>query len=296
MAKLHVYLGKEGSGKTTCAALDTMRSALDGSRTLLNSMDMHKGLDQIFEVVLGRKNRKISSNLTLTQTDVSRYSREYLTGREKELKKVFRRRGTHDEPAYDLLQFSPGLDEMSTLMIMQDALLSDTFDDIAIDTLSTHLTIKALTLPGLSLYWIESLLAKRADILARKAHLAHKGMDTGYVLEDPVYTRLQKMQTQYQTLNRKLQDPVAAEFVLVLNKDVMNLEEAVEIREQLAVSGIRLQRIMLNKCLPGSPWPDQVAKAFPDTVIEIISTYGKPITGLSQLEKFSQQIYNYIRA
>ncbi len=297
MAKLHIFLGEEGSGKTTCAAMNSMRFAMHEKLTLLNSIDKYKSLENIFQVVAGKKGIKILSNLMITETDLNKKNKEQLSSVHKNMKHAPHYNTSIDASNhYDLLQFAPGLEEHSTLLVIQKALLSELYDEIVIDTLSINMTMKALALPKVILYWLNMLISVRSELIAKQNQLAALKDSVSSIENDKVYETLLKMKEQYIVLHRMLNDKAVTEFILVINKDSMSLEEAVSIKEGLEISGLSIGRVVLNKCNPESTWPDQVAAKFPDATIEIISSYSRPIEGIEQLSKFSQQIYNYIRA
>ncbi len=297
MARIHIFLGKEGSGKTTCAAMDSMRFAMYDQMTLLNSMDRFRSLEEIFQVVSGKKDVKVLSNLVITETDLNQKNREQIARVNKNMRRAPHYLSSIESPSiYDLLQFAPGLEEHSTLLVIQEALSSQNYEEIVIDTLSPQLTMKALALPKVILHWLNMMISARTELIAKRNQLAELEDSVSSVVTDKVYERLLKMRDQYSALYSMLNDEELTEFILVINKDTMSLTEATSIKEGLESVGLSIGRIILNKCNPESAWADQVAKLFPEASIEIISTYGRPIEGIEQLSKYSQQIYNYIRA
>ncbi len=66
-ARVRVFLGKGGVGKTTCAAAIALRCAESGERTLLLSTDPTPSLSHIFDVARGGAEREVVPGLFLTE-------------------------------------------------------------------------------------------------------------------------------------------------------------------------------------------------------------------------------------
>jgi len=66
-ARVHVFLGKGGVGKTTCAAATALQLAEAGERSLVISTDPTPSLSHIFEVEGTHREREVCPGLFLTE-------------------------------------------------------------------------------------------------------------------------------------------------------------------------------------------------------------------------------------
>ena len=69
-ARVILFTGKGGVGKTSIAASTAVRAARNGQRTLLASSDLAHNLSDVFDVQLEGGEARIGENLCLLEVDV----------------------------------------------------------------------------------------------------------------------------------------------------------------------------------------------------------------------------------
>ncbi|RME67931.1 MAG: hypothetical protein D6778_02640 [Nitrospirae bacterium] len=167
------------------------------------------------------------------------------------------------EGMFDLLKYSPGLQEWAMLKAVTDKLAewSQRVDHMVIDTPPTGLALRLLGLPFTGSLWIEKLLGLRRRIIERRDEVVRiKGPQEGppmYHLQDsdPVTGILREEYEQLKMLRDLLKDRQKTKLCLVLNYDELSLQEGFGILEALRTFGTDLSLVVFNKATLGRKTP-----------------------------------------
>jgi len=293
MAQVHIYIGKGGVGKSTSSSLEALRFADDRNKqVLLVSMDPAHNLHDLFKTNLGEKQTKMSPNLSLSEFDLDKKSKEYMASIQKELKGLYHyQQALNIDKYFNILKFAPGMEEYASLLVLEQCFGERHYDEILIDTPPTALTLKTLALPSVNLHWVDHLIEMREEIVQKKnciANIRKENLNT--LSEDPIFGRLLRMRERYTTLREQLQDKRTTEICLVLNEDALSFSESLMIQEQLKSLCIGISKIIVNKGSIQSQQVEVIANAFPESSLELIPLGEKPIQGLENLHSFSHGI------
>ncbi|MGB4406538.1 MAG: ArsA family ATPase [Sphaerochaeta sp.] len=296
MAQLHMYIGKGGVGKSTSSSMEAIRFAKDkAKKVLLVSMDPAHNLHDLFETRLGEKQTKVTSNLSLSEFDLDKRSREYMASIRKELKGLYHyQQALNIDKYFNILKFAPGMEEYASLLVLEQCFAEKHYDEVLIDTPPTALTLKTLALPSVNLHWVDHLIGMREEIVQKKnciANIRKENLNT--LSEDPIFGRLIRMQKRYAKLQEQLMDTEITEICLVLNEDDLSFSESLMIKEQLKSLSISISKILVNKSSEQSQQMEKIANSFPESSLELIPLGDNPIQGLENLDSFSERITMY---
>jgi arsenite-transporting ATPase len=287
MAKIHMFIGKGGVGKSTGSSLEAFRRT--GNR-LLVSMDPAHNLHDLFEKKLGSRKTRILPGLTVLESDLDETSRRYMASVRKELKGLYHyQQALNIDKYFDILKYAPGMEEYASLLVLEQCFGESAYDSVIVDTPPSALTLETIALPTMNLRWVSQLIKMREEIVQKKnsiANIRKENLET--LSEDPVYAKLSKMRTRYETMAHRLKDPAFTEIVLVLNEDDLSLAESIMIRDRLDELGIQVGRVIVNKCTAGEDKEERIASAFPGCRMEKFMLADRPIQGIDALAAFAE--------
>ena len=148
----HLFGGKGGVGKTTCAAAHALALAARGARTLVVSTDPAPSLGDVLKARLTSQPRRIRAGraiLFATEIDAARAMRWWLRERRATLAAIALRGTWLDEgDIAALLSLTlPGIDEIAALLELLRFGESGRYDAIVIDAAPTGHSLRMLALP-----------------------------------------------------------------------------------------------------------------------------------------------------
>lgn len=256
-------IGKGGVGKTTTSASLAMALAKAKYRTLIVSLDPAHNLGDVFMVKLSDKPKKLAENLYASELDMDKLIKGYLKHLENNLKNMYRYLTVINlEKYFEVLSFSPGIEEYATLEAIRNILLEgDEWDVIVFDTPPTGLTLRVLALPRISLIWADKLMEIRRKILERRRMIAkiqgeQKFQVDGheFVLpkdeeEDPVMKELREYREEVKFVEDVITNPNKTSVVAVMNPEMLPLYETERAHESLRKFGVSLNMVVVNKVI-----------------------------------------------
>ncbi len=281
------FLGKGGVGKSTSSVIYSVFLANKGHRVVLASMDPAHNLSDIFEKKLSDKPTHISSALTVIEVDQEKWAKKYLNNISCQIKKTYSYLTAFNLDHYfDVIRFSPGLEEYALILAFQDILQKfNSYDFIVFDMPPTALSLKFLILPSLSLVWTEKLLELRRQIIEKrelitKIKLLKKEHET-----DKVLNKILEQKAYFTALQDRFQNRNITRIHLVLNPDRLSLAESKRIFEKLKEIHITIDQIVLNKTQQTSSCSN-IETFFPDIPIIQMPLAETPLIGYHSIDLF----------
>lgn len=156
---------------------------------------------------------------------------------------------------FDILKFSPGMEEYSVILALEDIFKHHSkMDFIIFDTPPTGLALRFFALPGLSLLWVEKLLQLRKKILSRRASLKNIIGDKleesklpSSDSEDSVFKELVKYEVRLNTLKKHLTSKEHTFISLLLNPDKLSFAEGLKIIKTFEKFTMPINMVIINK-------------------------------------------------
>lgn len=154
MARVLIFTGKGGVGKTSIAAAHARNSAIDGKKTLIVSTDMAHNLSDLFEVPIGKTIREITANLYALEIDPNYIMNEDFSQMKRAITNLI---GSSGLPLGDIGQLSvfPGMDELFSLLKIMDIYEKEEYEQIIVDCAPTGETLALLKFPELLAWYME---------------------------------------------------------------------------------------------------------------------------------------------
>ncbi|GAB6143796.1 ArsA family ATPase [Desulfocicer niacini] len=243
------YMGKGGTGKSTVSALAGLGAAMTGKKVLVVSMDAAHNLSDIFETPLNHTPKEVSPGLFAGEIDQERMIQIFLKETQHSLKKNYSYLTAFNlEKHFDILKFSPGLEEHALIMAFEETLKTwDHMDLIIFDMPPTALSVKFFNLPALSHRWMSQLQSLREEI-NRKKEIVNRVKLAGKTYErDKILKKINDMKANYQALEKQFQDQEQVSITVVLNPNPLALSETERIYRNLETAGISLSGIIWNR-------------------------------------------------
>jgi len=284
--ELHFFIGKGGVGKSTTSAITSVHFSNASRDTLLVSMDPAHNQCDIFGMDFSEKPKQVSQYLFVKEVETDFWIEKYLKETQNHLKKTYTYHSAFNLQHYfNVLQFSPGLEEYALLLAFED--IVHTFADkdvIVFDMAPTALTLKFFSLPLITLIWLEELLKLRRQIYEKKEIISKIKIGKKVIEQDRVKEKLGVLIDNYEHLREHFISD-RTKINLVVNVDKLSFSEAVRIKRKLAGINIQIDRIVINKLRPAEN-TDDIKTEFKSQRILSFPMSEKFIVGLKGIDDY----------
>lgn len=257
------FIGKGGVGKTTSSAAVSLVLAKKGYKTLIVSIDPAHNLGDVFMVKLGDKPQKIIENLYAMELDMEKLIKSYLKHLEDNLKHMYRYLTVINlEKYFEVLSFSPGIEEYATLEAIREILQKgEEWDIIIFDTPPTGLTLRVLALPNIAMIWTNKLIEVRRKILDRRRAIENIQGERKFMIdgeeyklpsrekEDPVMRELLAYKEEIEFVKGVTTNEKRTSVVAVMNAEMLPLYETERAHESLKKFKIPFNLVVVNKVI-----------------------------------------------
>ena len=257
------FIGKGGVGKTTGSAAVSVTLSKKGYKTLIVSIDPAHNLGDVFEVKLNDKPKQIAENLYAMELDMEKLIKAYLKHLEENLKHMYRYLTVINlEKYFEVLRFSPGIEEYATLEAIREILQrGEEWDIIIFDTPPTGLTLRVLALPEIALIWTKKLIEIRKKILEKRRAIENIQGERKFVIEgeeyklpsreeeDPVMKELKRYKAEIAFVRGVITNPEKSSTIAVMNPEMLPLYETERAYEALRKFKIPFNLMVVNKVI-----------------------------------------------
>lgn len=246
--------GKGGVGKTTLAASSALKSARDGTRTLLVSTDPAHSTSDALGVALSAEVRPLSGNLWGIELDPALEAEHYIRDVAERIGHAVPPRLAREvEIQLGLARASPGAEEAALFDRFTRIIDRGGFDRIVFDTAPSGHTMRLLTLPDRMAEWTDALAAQRRKISAlgkmwRRTEGAAAG--SGSSGRDVVLEALNERRNRFARARDALQDARRTVFVFVTTAERLPILETHRVMKALREAGIPIGGVIVNQILP----------------------------------------------
>ena len=284
--QLYFFIGKGGVGKSTTSALTSVYFASNGHKTLLVSMDPAHNQRDIFEQDFSEKPKRVSNTLMVKEVDTDFWIEKYLKETTKQIKDTYKYESTFNLQNYfNVLQFSPGLEEYALLLAFGDTLHKYGDEDFMVfDMAPTALTLRFFSLPFITEIWLEELLKLRSQIYKKKEIISKIKIAGKEIEQDRVKAKLKSMIGEYENLRRQFLSETT-KVNLVMNNDKLSFAEAFRIRQKLSDISIGIDKIVINKLNPNENTA-KIENEFKEQTIGRFPLAPKGLSGYAALKDY----------
>jgi arsenite-transporting ATPase len=284
--EIQFFIGKGGVGKSTTSAVTAIHFAQNDRDTLLVSMDPAHNQCDIFQEKFSERPKRVADHLEVKEVDIDFWIETYLKKTEKTIKQTYTYESAFNLQNYfNILQFSPGLEEYALLLAFENVLHTYGNKDIIIfDMAPTALTLRFFCLPSITLIWMEELLKLRNQIYAKKEIISKIKVFGKEIEQDKIKDRLNLLIHEYE----HLRDHFLAEKTrinLVMNDDELSFSEAFRIKLKLKDIGIDIDAVVVNK-MQHMKIPERVKDEFNTQKIALFPLSAIKLLGYEVLSEY----------
>ncbi len=302
MARIIVYSGKGGVGKTSVAAATALLCAERGLRTIVISTDIAHSLADSFDRALGPEPIEIAPRLWGQQSDVYHNIRKYWGTIQSYVASVFRWRGL-DEVLAEEMTVIPGMDELASLLWIAEHHDTGAYDAIVVDAAPTGETLRLLSLPEAGKWWLDKMLPLERNIARIAGPVLNRtiGMPTP---RDEVFTAGEELFHKLEHMRTLLGDPTRSSIRVVLNLEKMVIKESQRAFTYFHLYGYLTDLVVSNRVLPQDVggyfqgWHDAQARykplveeMFAPVPVREVPFFEQEVVGLDMLRRVGRELF-----
>jgi arsenite-transporting ATPase len=243
-----IYTGKGGVGKTSVAASTARACAASGLRTLVISTDPAHSLSESLGAELEADPVQIGDRLWGQEVKAQDEMERHWSGVQDWLGELFVERGV-DRISAEELTVPPGMDELFSLLRLQEHHQSGGWDAIIVDCAPTGETLRLLSFPDVARWWIEKVFPLERQILAAARPIARSLLDIS-LPGQAVFADIQRLSKNLIAMNEILRDREHCTIRLVMNPDKMVIGEAMRTFTYLNLYGYLTDAVIVNRLFP----------------------------------------------
>ena len=267
MARLLLFTGKGGVGKTTAAAATAALLADRGRKTLVLSTDPAHSLADALGVPLGPEPREVETGLAALQVDAQRrFEGSWETVRGY-LGELLARAGVGGLAAEELTVL-PGAAEVVALLEVRDRVARGPWDAVVVDCAPTAETLRLLALPEALSWYVEKVFpthrrmvrALGTGLLGGLPGLA--GLGTVPLPPSGVLDAAGRLAGELADVRALVADPGRTAVRLVLTPESIVVAEARRTMTTLALFGHRVDAVVANRVVPAGDGSDEWRSAW----------------------------------
>ncbi len=300
--RIIVYTGKGGVGKTSVAAATATLAAKQGRRTLVLSTDIAHSLADSFDRPLGAEPVEIAPNLWGQESDVYYNVQKYWGTIQRYVTSVFAWRGL-DTVVAEEMTIIPGMDELSSLLWIAEHADQGRYDAIVVDAAPTGETLRLLSLPEASEWWLEHIFPIQRQAMRVAGPIVRRvtGVPTP---SDDVFKAGEELFHRLEHLHGILTNPEQSSIRLVLNLEKMVIKEAQRTFTYFHLFGYPTDLVVVNRVLPqGSgafleQWKELQARylplveeSFAPVPIRTVPLFEQEVVGLPMLGRLGAALF-----
>ena len=247
MARIILFTGKGGVGKTSIAAAHALKSAEEGQKSILVSADMAHNIGDIFQKRVGGEPAELAENLWGLELDPDRMLREEFPEAAKAIRKLLL---GSSAGAADLDDFPiPGFEDLFSLLKIAKLHESGEYDRIFVDCAPTGETLSLLKLPELLAWYMEKFFPVGKTMVRILAPVSK----VKYHVELPdskAMDEIGEMHEKLLALQSLLKDQNTSSVRLVCTPEKMVVEETKRSYMYLSLYGYQTDGVFINRVIP----------------------------------------------
>ena len=302
MTRILLYTGKGGVGKTSVAAATAVLSARRGIRTLVVSTDIAHSLADALDMPVGPTPREVAPNLWAHEPDVFFNISRYWKTIQSYFSSLFSWGGL-DEVMAEEMTVLPGMDELGNLLWIGDHVDEGHYDLIVVDAAPTGETVRLLSLPEASRWWIEKIapIGRRVQKLGGPLLRRMVGIP---LPSDSVYEAGEQLLDRLKYVHDLLSNPDRSSVRLVLNLERVSIQEAQRSFTYFHMYGFPTDLIVANRVLPAASgayfdaWREAQARYLPmvesqfaPVPVRTIPFFDKEMVGIDRLAELGHALF-----
>lgn len=301
--RILLYTGKGGVGKTSIAAATAALCAERGYRTLVVSTDIAHSLADALDHHVDPEPTEVAPRLWAHEPDVFFNIAKYWRTIQAYFASLFSWGGL-DELMAEEMTVLPGMDELGSLLWIGEHVDRGAYDVIVVDAAPTGETVRLLSLPEASRWWIERMapIGRRVTRLGGPLLRRIVGVP---VPDESVYSAAEELLARLQYVHQLLADPDRSSIRLVLNLERVAIQEAQRSFTYFHLYGYPTDLICCNRVLPAAAgeyfreWREaqqrtylpMVEEQFAPVPVRTVPYFDHEVVGLERLRELGRALF-----
>lgn len=248
MKRIIIFTGKGGVGKTSVAAAHAVKSAKEGKKTIIVSTDMAHNLGDLFDMKIGREEVKVADNLYALEIDPDYICMNEFKHMMDALSKMI---SSLDKGEKELDSFTmfPGMDELFSLLKIQQLYVNSDYERIIVDCAPTGETLALLKFPELLCWYMEKLFPV-GKIAMRILSPLSKQLFKVQLPDGKAINDIEKLYVKLIELQELIKNKEVSSVRLVTVPEKMVIEETKRNYMYMNLYNYNVDGIFVNRILP----------------------------------------------
>ena len=304
MGRIIIFTGKGGVGKTSVAAAHARRACLAGLNTLIVSVDMAHNLSDLFDRQIGKEITRLDDKLYALEIDPAYEMEHNFSHLMKALDNVMPIKQDNGEDK-EGLSMIPGIEELFSLLRIQQIYESDEFELIVVDCGPTGETLSLLKFPELFAWYMEKLFPI-GRLAVRLLHPVSQKLFNIELPDSKAMSDIQKLYVRLYELQELLKNKDISSIRIVTMPEKMVVEETKRNYMYLNLYNFNVDAVFINRVLPKDQelyffeeWLEiqdryikELEAVFYGTPIYRIKWYDTEIAGQNALDRLMEDTLN----
>lgn len=249
--RILLFAGKGGVGKTSVAAATGVLTARSGRKTIVMSLDPAHSLSDAFDLdrSLMDTNRglvvPVSENLWIQELDVYEEISKHWGEVHKYISLLLNTSGI-DEILSEELAILPGMEEIASLLYVNQYVRENTFDVILLDCAPTAESIRFISLPKTLDWYMRKVFRLERQLMRYMRPMARRWTDIP-LPEDDYFVAIERLFQKLQGVDGVLMDPEMTTVRLVTNLEKMVLRETQRAFMYFSLHQLAVDAVVINR-------------------------------------------------
>ncbi len=259
--RLIIYTGKGGVGKTSVSAATAKRLAAKGYRTIVMSTDSAHSLADSFDVSLPPVITNVSKNLDVLELDIAHEMQIKWKDIQEYIAAFMMSQGMEELSAEEMAIF-PGMEMIAALFYILEFKDNDLYDVVIMDTAPTGETLRLLSFPDVSSWYIDKFYFLFKKLLSVARATVGKIMDMPLPSAE-VMDSIEDIKIQMSRVKDVLDDSENTTIRLVVNPERMVINETKRAYTYLSLYGKNVEALVVNRV-----YPDNISNGYFEDKLE----------------------------
>ena len=252
--RLIIYTGKGGVGKTSVSAATARLLAKKGYRTIIMSTDSAHSLGDSLGMTLPNDIQRIDENLDALEVDIIYEMRTKWADISRYVSALMMSQGVGEITAEEMA-IIPGMEMVAALFYVLSFEQEDKYDVVVMDTPPTGETLRLLSFPDMSNWYIDKIYALMKRFIGVARVTVGKFMD--FPLPDKsVMNSIEEIKDRMNDVKALLEDPRRTTVRLVMNPERMVISETMRAYTYICLYNKNVECLVINKIYPEDGFSD----------------------------------------
>jgi len=307
--RIILYSGKGGVGKTSISAATGLELARRGYKTLVMSVDPAHSLSDAFDLdndLMDRETGRpvnVAKNLWIQEVDVLQEISRHWDAVYAYVAALLNVSGLEQTLAEELAIF-PGMEEVSSLLYVNQYVREKTFDVILLDCAPTGESLRFVSIPTTLEWYMAKIfkLERRVATVLRPMVRSFTGVP---LPEEKYFENLGDLHRKLSGIDKLMADPKITTVRLVTNPEKIVLKETQRAFTYFCLYGLTVDAVIINRILPPDAcrdffstwkgtqerWIHTLEEFFAPVPVWRVPMFQDEVLGIERLKRLGRALY-----